>query len=167
MSSPFSRIWSLGFIVTVVIAASVSGCDEMYPEVVVVNKTGEHVLLKDISFSGCIWGAVLAFDEATAPQRCLPGNDHIHFKKLDAHSYCAEQVEDGTVDGLCLCNPDTDVTDEDDTPAVDEGLINSEPNWFNYQTLSFHQVEYGDFLRIEITLDNLEQDFSVPGPYGH
>ena len=41
------------------------------------------------------------------------------------------------------------------------------PLWFNYQTISEHSADYGDFQRIEITLTDMEQDFSVPGPYGH
>jgi len=41
------------------------------------------------------------------------------------------------------------------------------PTWFNYQTLTVHRVDYGGFYVIEITADDMEQDFSVPGPYGH
>ena len=146
-----------------------AACDEMYPEVIIVNHTGEHILLKDISFNGCTWQGVIAFDEATASQYCLPGKDRIHLKKLDAHAYCSAQAADGMLDDVCLCHSDTDNTDtdDDDSPAVDEGLVNEEPNWFNYQTVSVHEVDYGQFRRFEITLNNLEQDFSVPGPYGH
>ena len=50
---------------------------------------------------------------------------------------------------------------------VDTGLINEEPNWFNYQTISVKKVDYGGFQVFEITLGDMEQDFSVPGPYGH
>lgn len=50
---------------------------------------------------------------------------------------------------------------------TDPALINEEPTWFNYQTVSTRRVDYGDLIVIEITLDDMEQDFSVPGPYGH
>lgn len=42
-----------------------------------------------------------------------------------------------------------------------------EPLWFNYQTISVKRVEDGAFSRFVLTPDDLEQDFSVPGPYGH
>jgi hypothetical protein len=51
--------------------------------------------------------------------------------------------------------------------GVDSGLVNTVPTWFNYQTISTEQVGYGEFRIFAITLDNIEQDFSIPGPYGH
>ncbi len=134
-------------------------CDVAYPEVIVVNKTSEHIQLRNLSFNGCLWNTVLSYEEATAPGRCLPGADRVHFQKLDSHAYCREQVDDETIDGLCNC----DGTVGDTDPA----LINEEPTWFNYQTVSTRRVDYGDFIVIEITADDMEQDFSVPGPYGH
>ena len=139
-----------------------SGCESVYPEVVVVNRTDEHILIKDISFNGCIWSDVIAYEEATSPGRCLPGADRVHFKKLDTYQFCREQVEDGVQPTLCICDtdwqPDTD---------IDEGEINEIPNWYNYRTLAINKVEYGEFYRFEITLDEIEQDFDVPGPFGH
>jgi len=41
------------------------------------------------------------------------------------------------------------------------------PVWFNYQTASVKSVGYGSAHRFEVTSDDMEQDFSVPGPYGH
>jgi hypothetical protein len=140
------------------------GCETTYPEVVVVNMTGEHILLKNVSFSGCVWPDVLAYGEATSPGRCLPGSDRIHFQKLDTESYCRQQAEDGTIEDVCLCDPDTPPEEEG---AIDDGLIDEEPNWFNYQTVSVKRVDYGDFQLFEITSSDMEQDFSVPGPYGH
>ena len=138
------------------------GCDVAYPEVVVVNQTDEHILIKNPSFNGCVWDGVFAFEDATPPGRCLAGEDRVHFQKHDAKSYCREQAEDRTLDDVCLCPGD---------PAADAGvdtaLIDEEPRWFNYQTLSVRRVDYGDFRVFEITLDDMEQDFSVPGPYGH
>lgn len=142
----------------------VLGCDVRYPEIVVVNRTGEQILLKNVSFNGWVSVKVLALDEATSPGRCLPGEDRIHFQKLDVEAYCIEQIEEGTIDGACLCEPGPD---PDPDGGVDPGLTNAEPNWFNYQTVSVKSVGYGDFHRFEITLDDMEQDFSVPGPYGH
>ena len=141
--------------------AALFGCDAAYPQVVVVNKTGAAIQIKDVSFNGCLWDTVLAYGDATAPQRCLPGEDRVHFQKQDVASYCLEQAEDGTVDGLCLC--DGGVSDDE----VDSGLTNVTPFWFNYQTVTVHRVDYGKFYRFEITISDMEQDFSVPGPYGH
>lgn len=106
-----------------------AGCQEIYPEVVVVNRTSPERVLRDPSFSGCRWSATLAYGEATTVQACLPGADRVHFEKLDT-------TTDGTT-------------------------------WFPYQTQSTHVVDYGDYRVIEITADDQEQDFSVPGPYGH
>ncbi len=153
------------FFLSCVGALFYAGCESVYPEIVVINKTNEHIQLKDLSFNGCLWNTVIGYDEATSPGRCLPGSDRIHFKKFDAESHCQEQAEDGTIDGICLCDGGTD--SNLDTDSVDEGLINVEPNWFNYQTVSVKKADYGEFHIYEITLDDMEQDFSVPGPYGH
>lgn len=137
------------------------GCEVAYPEVVVTNAIAETVQVRHVSFNGCAWEGVLAFGEATAPGRCLPGSDRVHFEKLDAAAYCREQAGDGTLDGVCPCGPQTA------TPELDEGLLNVEPMWFSYQTTSAKTVRYGGFYHFELTPTGLEQDFSVPGPYGH
>jgi hypothetical protein len=121
------------------------GCELDYPEVVVVNRTEDPVLLKNPSLSGCVWNVVLANGVATSPGRCLPGSDHIHFQKMDADSYCQRQTADGK----------------------DEGLESDVPVWFNYQTRTVKSIDYGRFYLFELTPDDMEQDFSVPGPYGH
>jgi len=113
----------------------VTACDLVYPEVVVVNQTAATVLLKDLSFSGCAWSTVLGFGEATSPERCLPGEDRVHFQKID-------------------------LTNVDLHAAI-------APTWFRYRTVLPRRAAYGDFQRYEIRLEDLEQDFSVPGPYGH
>lgn len=41
------------------------------------------------------------------------------------------------------------------------------PYWFAYQTVSRRRTATGGFEIFELTADDLEQDFSVPGPYGH
>ncbi len=144
-----------------------AGCDEAYPEVVVVNRTDEHVLIKNASFNGCAWDGVLAFGEATSPGRCLPGEDRVHFQRYDAEAYCREQAEDGTIEGVCPCEGDASLADAGVDAGVDTESTDVEPRWFNYQTLFVRRVHYGDFRVFEITLDDMEQDFSVPGPYGH
>jgi hypothetical protein len=118
------------------------GCDLTYPEVVVVNNTAEHVLLAEVSFNGCRWNGVLGFGDATEPRRCLPGSDRVHVKKFDADSV-----------------PEPD--------AMDPGLQDPVPRWFAYRTVTTWEAGAGDFRVIEVVLDDLEQDFSVPGPYGH
>jgi len=139
------------------------GCDELYPEVIVINEIDDEVLVKDISYSGCLWDEVLAFGEASSPGRCLSGEDRVHFARLDAASYCREQVEDGTIPELCFCDPD----DAPEADPLDTGLINETPQWFNYQTVTSYEAGAGDRLVVRLTLDDMEQDFSVPGPYGH
>ncbi len=146
------------------LATLVTACEFEYPEVVVVNRTAEHMLIKNPAFNGCAWTTVLAFGAATAPGRCLPGEDRVHFQRFDAQDYCQEQAEDGTLSGVCPCNGELA---EAPDGGMDPGLVNVVPTWFNYQTSSRVQAGYGDFRRVEITLDNMEQDFSLPGPYGH
>ena len=143
--------------------APLIGCDYAYPEVVVVNELEDSVLVRNISFNGCKWDEMLAHEDATAPGRCLTGRDQVHFQKFDAAQYCRTQVEDDNLPGLCFC----DAEDAPPTDPHDLGLVSQSPLWFNYQTISQHEVEYGSFHRFVLRPDDLEQDFSVPGPYGH
>jgi len=129
---------------------AVAGCDLAYPEVVVVNKTTESMQLRHISFNGCLWDTVLAYGESTAVGECLPGEDRVHFERLNAEAYCQDQAEQ---DG--------------DSQRTEGEQETAEPFWFAYQTTSVKEVDYGDFRVFEITLNDMEQDFSVPGPYGH
>lgn len=112
------------------------GCGYGCPEVAVVNGTSESTLLRNVSFNGCKWSTVLAFDAATSPDRCLSGDDKVHFEMLDAAAYCQDQV-------------------------------NRAPLWFAYQTVSVKHVEGDGFYLFRVTSDDVEQDFSAPGPYGH
>ena len=157
------RIGQSAAAIVAAVVAVAAGCDLAYPEVVIVNRTAESVLIKDPSFNGCRWNTVLAYGEATSPGRCLPGSDRVHFQKLDAVDYCRDQVADGTIPGICACDGGVGPPDG----GVDPGLVNLRPLWFAYQTRFPRRVGYGDYQVFEITLDDLEQDFSVPGPYGH
>lgn len=121
------------------------GCELDYPEVVVVNRTTDPVLVKNPSISGCVWNVVLANAVATSPGRCLPGSDRIHFQKMDTEASCQPQAVD--VHG--------------------EALASDVPVWFNYQTRTTKSIDYGHFYLFELVPDDIEQDFSVPGPYGH
>lgn len=140
------------------------GCDLAYPEVIIVNRTTETMVLKDPSFSGCVWNLVLAHGDATSPKRCLPGDDRVHFQRLNAEAHCQDRVAKGTLAGACPC-------DGGAGPSRDGGIDaeppSTQPTWFNYQTRSTHHAAYGQLYRLEITLDDMEQDFSIPGPYGH
>ncbi|MGI5861234.1 MAG: hypothetical protein ACOX6T_04145 [Myxococcales bacterium] len=135
-----------------------TGCDLAYPEVIVVNSTRPEVLLRKVSFNGCLWEGVLAYGEATSPGRCLAGEDRVHFEKLDAHAYAREQATAGMLDGCggTSCEP-----------SSPEERPEAEPMWFAYRTTSSHSAEWGGLHRVEIRLDAIEQDFEVPGPYGH
>ena len=139
-----------------------TNCDLAYPEVVIVNRTADIMLLRNPSFSGCVWNVVLAIDDATSPKRCLPGDDRVHFQRLDAEAYCRDRIGNCTLPSVIPC---------DGGIALDGGAAqeapSSEPTWFNYQTISSKHVAYGSFYRFEVTLDDMEQDFSIPGPYGH
>ena len=139
-----------------------AACEELYPEVVVTNNTEEYILIRNISFNGCKWDETLAFEETSSPGRCLPGSDRIHFQRFNPKNYCIEQVDDGTIEELCFCNEEDDPADD----PMDTGLINEEPLWFNYQTKQSFDIS-GGFHTFELTADDMEQDFSVPGPYGH
>ena len=137
----------------------ITSCERFQPEVIVVNKTSEHVLIRNPCFNGCVWDIVLAYGEATSPRRCLDGPGKVHFQKFDAFEYCRAQKKDGTIDSLCSC----DIAHS----PVDSGLINTTPFFFNYQTISTIDAEGGGCITIELKLNDMEQDFSVPGPYGH
>jgi hypothetical protein len=156
------------FLALVALILSIIACEEVYPEepeVIIVNKIAEHVMIKSVSFNGCKWDGVLAYEDATSPQRCLPGDDEVHFQRFDAFTYCIGQVEDRTIEGLCFCD-ESDYGD-DETSSSDPGLINTKPLWFNYMTITRYKFEDSDLYRIELTADDLRQDFSVAGPYGH
>ncbi|RJO64413.1 MAG: hypothetical protein C4523_18290 [Myxococcales bacterium] len=152
-------------VVLVVLASLLSACDAAYPEVVVVNKIDQAVLVRGISFNGCKWDSMLAYGDASTPKHCLPGGGHIGFEKFDPRKYCREQAEDGTIEGVCPCADGDRETVERDSEQP--SLAGTEPLWFNYRTVSVKKVGYREFHVFELTADDLEQDFSVPGPYGH
>lgn len=142
------------------------GCDMAYPEVIVVNSTGEHILLRNLSYNGCLWEETLAYGEASSPGDCLPGEARVHFQRLNGYDYAVELAENGSVDGV-ICDPEREDVCSGDLGEMAVGLVNDEPLWFNYQSLRVLKTDYGDSVRFEVTLDDMEQDFSVPGPYGH
>ena len=144
------------------LAASAGSCEYRYPEISVANQIDERVLIRNPAFNGCAWTTTLALGEVTAPNRCLPGDDRVHFQKFDAAKYCEEQAKDGTIAGICPCG-DAGVP----STAVDQGLVNAVPLWFNYETVSSQHADYDGFYLFRITPDGIEQDFSIPGPYGH
>jgi hypothetical protein len=135
-------------------------CTVIDPEVVVINRIGEHILVRNPSFNGAVWDVVLKYNEATSPQRCLTGSDRVHFQKFDPYSFCRKQVEYGILDSLCFC-------DSIPIEIEDSTIITATPLWFNYQTVAVHEVNRGDFRVLELNLNKIEQDFSAPGPYGH
>ena len=142
-------------------------CSTAYPEVMVINQTNDFVLLKNLSFNGCLWSEVLKMGDATPVGQCLPGDDRIHFQKFDAAEYCRAQAEDATIPGICPCDESDAGATSNSTDVSKFGLVNDLPFWFNYQTESVKHIGYGEFYRFVITLDDMEQDFSIPGPYGH
>lgn len=145
------------------LAVAGAGCDLAYPEVVVTNRTAAHVLLKDPSYNGCRWMGVLAYGESTTAKRCLPGSDRVHAGKFDPVRWCQDQARAGTAAADCAAVVRADGTVDPSDPA----LASVVPTWFPYRTVTVHHAEYGEFRAFEVTLDDLEQDFDVPGPYGH
>jgi len=121
--------------------ALLGACDLDYPEVVIVNRIAEGVMIRDPGFNGCRWNTTLAYGDHTVPKRCLPGEGRVHFRKMDLAGYARKAAKA-----------------EGDVPG---------PTWFNYRTAGARSVGQGDFAVIEIAGGDLEQDFSVPGPYGH
>ncbi|MCX7726246.1 MAG: hypothetical protein N2053_05305 [Chitinispirillaceae bacterium] len=134
-------------------------CNYLEPEVVIVNRIAPEILLIDPSFNGAIWNTVLRYNQATSPQRCMPGEDNVHFKKFDAYTYCRRVTKYRLIDSLCLC--------DSLWISKDTNIIDATPLFFNYKTKDTYEALRTKFLVIEITEENIEQDFSVPGPYGH
>ena len=130
-----------GLVMLPAVICLLSACDADYPEVVIANQIAADVVIRDPSFNGCRWNVTLNFGDHSVPKHCLPGEDKVHFQKLDLGKYSQELAAGGT-----------------DVP---------EPMWFNYQTVSVKSVDEGDFRVFDVTADDLEQDFSIPGPYGH
>ncbi len=137
----------------------ICGCDDLYPEVVVINSLGGSIMVKDISAGGCLYEGVLTYNNATSPMRCLPGEYSITFKKIDVEKYCKTQTEYGNIEGLCLC--------DGGTPYADTDIVSKGPLWYNYKTMKSFIFKRGESYLIELKQDDIEQDFSVPGPYGH
>lgn len=139
-TSPVLRGTRLAVALGMLVAWTVA-CDLDYPEVVVVNRISPDIVIRDPGFNGCRWNVTLGYGETTVPKRCLPGEDRVHFKKLDLGDWA---------EGLAEADAET-----------------PEPMWFNYQTITVRKADVGDFRVFEVTADDMEQDFSVPGPYGH
>ena len=131
----------------------------MEPEVVIVNKIAPEVLVSNPSFNGALWSTVLKYDEATTPQRCLRGEGRVFFQKYNAYNYCRRRAEYGLIDSICMCDSSWLSSDTD--------VISGVPLWFNYKTVSTTDAGYGSFHVIELTAGDMEQDFSMAGPYGH
>lgn len=134
-----------------------------YPEVVVVHALGERELVQQISYNGCLWPSVLAPGKATSPQRCVPGTGRVAFKRLDVGNYCRKQIEQCAFGDVCPCQQ----PDPSDTDSPSWSKPNPKPLWFNYRTITTFHADYGDYLRVELVPEDLEQDYTIPGPYGH
>jgi len=72
-----------------------------------------------------------------------------------------------TSSGRCLPGEDRVHFERLSIDSDANGESGSGPIWFSYQTIAEYRVEYGGFYIFSIQLDGIEQDFSVPGPYGH
>ena len=148
-----------GGLALLLVSLSPAGCDAAYPEVVVEHRAGSPLLLRDLSFNGCRWSTVLRSGDVTSPRRCLPGQARVHFLKLDTEALTGRPAVSRADAGAADTGTGADLSGDPDGAPL--------PTWFNYQTVQEHEAGYGEFLRIQITPEGMEQDFSVPGPYGH
>ena len=139
-------------------AVVMSGCQASYPEVVITNRVDDQIVLRDISYRGCLWPVTLQYGESTSPARCLPGHDRIHFKK---HDICAKgrDLPAGQLLHDCSALPFEEV-------AADSADESAPPTWYPYQSDVEYRADYGEFHLIEITTA-IQQDFSAAGPVGH
>lgn len=149
------------------LSLSFCGCDLAYPQVVIVNQLHEQIMIKNPSFNGCVWNVVLAYQETTSPERCLPGADHVHWQKFDALDFAEKLNNANHLDAGMAPDGDAGLSSARQISSDASTVSNITPTWFPYRTISLKQVDYGDFAIFSLMPDDLEQDFSVPGPYGH
>ena len=153
-------------ILLIVIAAAAAvcsaACDAAYPEVVIVNDIGPGISVKSVGYNGCKWDEILEYGEASKPHKCLPGEGAITFEKLGPLT-CYE----GADRYKFKCFEEWEVSGASVSEDVADDLLDARTMWFNYVTTSQKSVDYGEFHVFTITARDMEQDFSVPGPYGH
>jgi hypothetical protein len=138
------------------VMALLGACELVNPEVAVQNDLGTPVQIRDISFNGCLWPTVLAPGEATSPCGCTPATERVRFKKFDAQSYVNKVLDD-------LAHGSRDYPPTSDRVGVQLPT----PLWYSYRTRSTSELGYGGFQVIHLRPEDIEQDFDVPGPYGH
>ncbi len=142
--------------VALLAAAILAGCELLNPEVVVRNDLGAPVQIRELSFNGCVWPVLLAPGESTSPCACPPGVERVRFKRFDAQAYVNEILEVIARGGHGYPRSDDRV-----------GVRLPTPLWFSYRTRSPFALGYGDFQVLRVLPDEIEEDFDVPGPYGH
>ena len=128
------------------------GCDVAYSEVALRNATEAPLILRHLSFVGCLWEQTLEYGGTTAPHACPPGQGRVHFEKLDTRTPSGWR---GGADDDAAARART----ADESAPV--------PVWFPYQTRSTYELGYGEFRVLSVTSDDLEQDFEAPAPFGH
>lgn len=133
-----------------------TACELVQPEVVVRNFLPEPVQITGVSYNGCSWSGILGPGEATSPCACHPGTDHVHFRLFDVQWFVNEVVDAAEEDIL-------------DLEPVDDhiGWKLPTPIWHTYRSVDRHRVDYGDFARLDLTEELIEQDFEAPPSYGH
>ena len=159
MSIGFNRLLSrLQYLAMVPVLMLVS-CMFREPEVVIINRIAPEVLVRNPTINGTIWETVLKYDEASTVSACMAGSGNVHFQSIDFYYFCREHASHSRIDSICMC--DTSWLSED------TAMFDIRPLWFNYQSISVNEIRNGDFLVIQLTLNDMEPDYSVPGPYGH
>jgi len=129
------------------------------PEVVIINRIAPEVLVRNPCINGTIWETVLKYDEASTVSTCMSGKGKVHFQSIDFYYFCREHAKFSRIDSICMC--------DSSWLSEDTAMFDIRPLWFNYQSISVNEISNGDFQVIELTLDDMEPDYSVPGPYGH
>ncbi len=139
-----------------VLSLLAGGCEMVQPEVVVINRLGEPVQIRDVSFKGCHWAAVLEPGQASPPCACQPGRGRVRFKLFDVQWFVNEVVDAAERDILELDPVDDHI-----------GWKLPTPIWHAYRTAEQQTVDYGGFYQLDLTAAAIEQDFEAPVSVGH
>jgi len=135
------------------LALALAACEA---EVVIENGLEAPVEIRELSFNGCLWPVLLAPGERTSPCSCPPGADRVHFKRFDAQAFVSGVLEE-VARGSRAYPPSGDRL----------GVKLPAPLWFAYRTREPVELEPGALQVLRVTPGQIEQDFEVPGPYGH
>ena len=126
------------------LALLASGC-ALGPEIAVEHALEDAVIIRRVHTDGCFWPDELAPGEVTSPCGTLGlGDGRIRFERFDA------RFPAGRPGGV--------------GPASDEGAAPEAdtPRFFSFRTREPVLFEAGDFARIVLRPEDVEEDFEAP-----